>query len=179
MKAARKVLLVTCLVTLLVFALAGQALADTGSQVRPDVGPSVPGLVAGQDGYKVFGPDAIKTAPLEATGQNSMAPLVENRTAISDIWKTGDTFYGSHDSESPLYEDEIRAQGGIKWDIHQGWDNTCDSGESSGYQAQCNTSMADPNIWWKDDGFIAHTYHHFHKSGYVDWDPETQDFMRG
>ncbi|MCA9997859.1 MAG: hypothetical protein KDE56_19000 [Anaerolineales bacterium] len=41
-------------------------LANQVVEIRPDIGPSIPGLKIGKNGYKVFNPGAIKTVSLDS-----------------------------------------------------------------------------------------------------------------
>jgi hypothetical protein len=76
----------------------------------------------------------------------------------------------SHLSMSDLFEDEIWVDGAIKIS-GQGW-YMSDDDHTSGMFAHVNTEMPDPQF---SQTFIAHSWHHFHTSGWVDLNNETED----
>jgi hypothetical protein len=177
MKTSIKILVVCVLVATMTIANAGVALAGGEDEyvVRPDSGPEVEGFTPGVGGYKVFGPNAIATQAIqsekESGGDIGTLGTGLYRHALTDIWEAGgETVMGSHTSDSDLYEDEIWVDGAIKID-GQGWYDS-DEDHTTGMFAHCTTQMPDP-IWLQT--FIAHSWHHFHTDGYVDWNPETED----
>jgi len=158
----------------------GTALADDevsveGTEVRQDVGPQVEGLTPGIDGYKVFGPEAIESQSAHPE-KGYTAPAAATRYAITDIWKTSSGYiHGSHTSESSdLVEDQIWVDGAIRRTT-QGWRNSC-SMHNAGMIATCHTEMPDAN---GSQTYEAKSWHHFHKTGYADWNPITNDIMKG
>ena len=172
MKTSVKILVAFLLVATMTIVNAGVVLAaeENESVIRPDLGPEVEGLTPGVGGYKVFGPNAIVTQAI-INEKESGGNRQYSRTGTTDIWEVGgDTVMGSHTSDSELYEDEIWVDGAIK-KSGQGWYDS-DEDHTVGMFAYCNTQMPDP-IWLQT--FIAHSWHHFHTSGYVDWNPETED----
>lgn len=183
MKALTKSLLAAAMVAMLVVGNASVAFADGGIVVAKD-GARIEAPQPGVNGYRVYGPNAIVTqVPTRSdkfTG-NALALdglLLDVRTGISDIWSESRGFLdiwlvGSHNSESPLNEDEIWIDGAIKKSGQSWYDSA--SSHTAGYFVNVSTEM--PDDFWYINTYIAHSWHHFHESGYVDWDPQTEDSM--
>ncbi len=147
------------------------------TEVRPEIGPSFPGMTPGVDGYKVFGPGAIKQVPVLATGQNTLVEVdqltEEVRSGYSDAWKRWNgpfsywEHWGSHSEDSTLYETDISIGGFLRnIAFAPNWRASCRDpqlGTMSGSRASCQTTFNDQcrNIY-------AESTHHFHTNGYVD-----------
>ncbi len=151
---------------------------DRNGQLLPELGPVVPGLTPGVGGYKVFGPDAIQRVPVRPLGPSRMSPSMLNiyRAGWSDAYRNdcGQYYYclgGSHISQSDLVEEQIWVDGSIKTNLDGTWRAFC-SKHSEGQSAPCSSSWDPGGIW---SSGTAHSWHHFHKTGYVDDDFQTED----
>ena len=146
--------------------------ASTGGPVIAD-GPEQPhseeGLVPGIGGYKVFGPNAVRIEPVKSIYNDSISPMVLYRAGYSDAYLISThTYGGSHTSQSDLVEQQIWTDGGLKKSGDTGWRDTC-SLHQGGQFASCNTDYTG------DRPTIAHSWHFFHKTGYVDSNFQTED----
>jgi hypothetical protein len=141
-----------------------------GTRVLPDLGPSVPGQTPGVNGYKVFGPNAVRRVPIRPSveGGETTAPLTLYRSGYTDVWYTwGGPFQpyvynGSHTSDSDLWEEQIWVDGYLKRRNQIGWMNNCRD-HTAGSRAQCNTSFE-----WSAVCAYGESQHFFHTTGYAD-----------
>jgi len=143
-------------------------------EMRPDLGPKVLGLEPGVAGYKVFNPGAITITPISSISnshETMLAAATIYRSGYTDAYGTCCTWnlYGSHTSDSDLFESQIWADGYLKYQSQTGWMASC-SNRTSGSRAHCNTSFTG---WYQT--IYAETKHHFHTSGYVDSNFTTGD----
>ncbi len=140
------------------------------SQVIPWLGPDVPGLVSGEGGYRVFGPNAVLIVPIE--------PVASGPDSIETIYRAGWTdaylgsypkHNGSHNSQSDLVEQENWVDGAIRPQSQPGsWRDSC-SKHQGGQFSNCPTSYDATGT------SVAHSWHYFHTSGYADSDFQTED----
>jgi hypothetical protein len=140
--------------------------------VRSDVGPPVPGQTSGVNGYKVFGPNAFGEAPAQAINPTLASP--ETITAPMRYWSTdaylaGGSAKGSHTSQSDLNEQEVWVDGAIRHSSAS-WVDSCRD-HAAGFFAHCDTTM----LTYEFQTYVGHGWHHFHKSGYIDSDAQTED----
>ncbi len=150
---------------------------NSSKEFRPDIGLMDPEMEPGVNGYKVFNPGAISILTVQGkiNGPNGTLSVLATRTGATDafIYSCGEIYLcggGDHDSESTLFEDEIWVDGCIKRYGNYAWSN-CDEDHTSGSIAHTDTSMSGGFAW----NFTAKSWHHFHTSGYVDWNPTSQD----
>ncbi|MEO0248157.1 MAG: hypothetical protein ABIN58_01185 [candidate division WOR-3 bacterium] len=106
MKLSVRIATVLAVFGLMALGSMGTALADDGvsvdgAQILPDVGPQVKGLTPGIDGYKVFGPDAIKEQSARSRddqGRGSQLRIMgitsDQRIGYTDIWKAREQYDG-------------------------------------------------------------------------------------
>jgi hypothetical protein len=168
-------ILVTLLLSVGPDAAMGQPPSDgpplpEGVQVLPELGPAAPGQTPGVNGYKVFGPNAVRKVRVQplAEGMKSITPLTLYRSGYTDAWYfwlgpfAGYAYFGSHTSDSDLWEQQIWVDGFLKRKEQRGWMNTC-STHTSGWRAHCNTSFQ-----WESTCAYGESYHFFHTPGYQD-----------
>lgn len=153
---------------------------NTQTEVHPELGPEVPGLTPGENGYKVFNPGAITIVPVKSVEKDRELTISgtglyrEGRTDTYLIMRDKMYAEATHNSESDLFEEDIRVEGAIKQDGF-GWADNCvdpESGIRSGHLAHCQTSMPYPQFL---KTYIGHSWHHFHTTGYVDDDFQSED----
>lgn len=163
----------------------GQFWTNDKTEIHPEIGPQIAGMEPGKNGYKVFGPGALKRAvvqpekaPLSAS--NRLSPLsatdITWRGASTDAWRYWNgpfqyyDDYGSHTSDSDGFEDEIFADGYLR-----------NTGYTTGWRASCSDRHSGSRAWCQSHWIswymclYAETKHHFHTNGYVDWNPTTAD----
>lgn len=145
---------------------------DGDSGANTNLGSTDPGLIPGVNGYKVFGPDAIKQVPAQRLGLAGASPMTETRTGATDEYGCGSTACGSHTSESELFESQIHVDGAAKWSWASGWLDSCPN-HTTGHLAQCSTQLQEDfcRVWTA----MGHSWHYFHTSGYLDSDFQTSD----
>jgi hypothetical protein len=179
----RKKIYVSLLIALtILIILSDQVCADgpplpEGVQVLPELGPAVPGQTPGVNGYKVFGPNAVRQVKVQplAEGMKSVAPLTLYRSGYTDVWYYWKgpfqpyVYNGSHTSDSDLQEQQIWVDGFLKRRGQTGWMDDCDD-HTSGSRAHCNTSFE-----WSAVCAYGESIHFFHTDGYVDDQFETAD----
>ncbi|MCL4488520.1 MAG: hypothetical protein M1570_10380 [Chloroflexi bacterium] len=153
------------------------------TQLLPNLGPVQPGLTPGVGGYKVFGPDALKRVAVRRPslpGASPASPLTEYRAGWTDEYQCGDApvyACGSHNSQSDLNEEEINIDGAARRTDITGWQD---------FQQKHTVgkiAVATTKIYYGPLGrlytAIGHSWHHFHKTGYVDDDFQTEDTWSG
>lgn len=145
---------------------------NSTTEFRPDIGLMDPNLEPGVNGYKVFSPSAISVLMVSGYGKGSNGALsvLATRTAATDASTFLGNGVGDHDSESELFENDIWVDGCIKRTGNSTWAD-CDSDRTSGHIAHADTYMSGTYGWQ----YTAKSWHHFHTTGYVDWNPVTQD----
>lgn len=144
---------------------------NSTTEFRPDIGVMDPNLEPGLNGYKVFKPGAISILTVRNKGK---APMGVVATAIRRGATDASTYLGSgtgdHDSESDLFEGQIWVDGCIKIKGNSTWAD-CDSHRTSGHIAHADTFVSGAY----GTSYTAKSWHHFHTSGYIDWNPTTSD----
>jgi hypothetical protein len=138
---------------------------NTAVEVRPDLGPMIEKGLVGENGYKVFNPGAIASAPIISKNRGLAASIY--RSGWTDAWLSLDwnswEHHGNHDSSSDLWETHIGIDGRLKVTIDSGWRDTC-SIHTSGSSYLCSTSFHHvlPRT------IKAESTHTFQTPGYVD-----------
>ena len=140
--------------------------SEEAKQVLPELGKNEQGPTPGEGDYKVFGPDAIKSVTVETAGK-ALMPSTVYRAGWTDVYRDGDRVNGSHNSQSDLYEDSIHAEGSLQ-ETGLGIINGCNEGPRPGSFASCTTSLPRYECWDLMFVYKGHSWHYFHKSGYVD-----------
>ena len=147
---------------------------NSTTEFRPDIGLMDLNLKPGENGYKIFNPGGISI--LSVKGQEKEPDsILATRIASTDafgFWQ-GENFYGAgdHDSENDSFpENEIWVTGCVKKTGNTTWGD-CDTDNTSGYIAHADTAV----IGHYNYDYTAKSWHHFHTSGIVDWNPITQD----
>jgi hypothetical protein len=147
---------------------------NSTTEFRPDIGLLDPNSEPGVNGYKIFNPGAISTFAVKGQGKMSNAALVSGvRRAATDASTNLGSGVGDHDSESPLFEDDIWVDGCIKRTSSSAWAD-CDSNRTSGHIAHADTYVSGAY----GTQYTAKSWHKFHKSGYIDWNPTTSDSVK-
>ena len=148
---------------------------NTETVTRPDLGPPSTNGVVGKNGYKVFDPGAIGIVSITPSGESGdMTIMTVYRSGWTNAWLDFGTWqwhhFGSHTSDSDLWEDEIWVDGFLKVTTDPGWRDACDN-HRAGDNSYCGTNfdhILPRTIYAKSD-------HHFHTDGYVDNNFSTAD----
>ena len=143
---------------------------NSTTEFRLDIGILDPNLEPGVNGYKVFNPGAISILRVMGQGKAPNSVLVAIRRAATDASTYLGSGTGDHDSESDLSEGQIWVDGCIKKTGNPTWAD-CDSNRTSGHIAHADTFVSGAY----GTQYTAKSWHHFHTSGYVDWNPVAQD----
>jgi hypothetical protein len=162
-----------------------QSESNTTTVLDPQLGPSFPGMVPGAGGYKVFEPGAIRRMPIRALRASEAAslsidPMALYRSGYTDAWihwePAGFGHYGSHTSDSDLFEQQIWVDGFLRpLSQPSSWWSQCQD-HRSGHRATCTTYFWYP-VFCRN--IYAESFHHFHTDGYADDDFKTSDTATG
>jgi len=140
----------------------------------PQRGPTFPGMMPGIGGYKIFGPGAIRKIPVRPVS-SPIDPQALYRSGYTDAWihwePPGFGHYGSHTSDSDLFEQEIWVDGYLRPLSSTGWWATC-SDHRVGQRATCLTYFWYP-VFCRN--IYAESLHHFHTDGFEDDNFKTGD----
>lgn len=161
-----------------------QSESNTTTLLDPQRGPSFPGMIPGVNGYKVFEPRAIQRVPIrslrEAGPPSSFSSILTlYRSGYTDAWihwePPGFGHYGSHTSDSDLFEQQILVDGFLRPLSDSAWWSRCQD-YRSGHRATCITYFWYPGFC---RNIYAESFHHFHTDGYQDNDFKTSDVATG
>lgn len=152
-----------------------EANVNQRTEVRPDLGPPQAGLTAGKEGYKVFHPGAIVSAPARLNTSTGDVTINSTRRGNTDAYGSN-TIGGRHSSDSDLLEDQIRVDGALQKDGGPVVDD-CIGSRTVSHATSCTNEVSTVNFG--PGTYVGKSYHYFHKSGYVDTNLYTQDSTVG